>query len=259
MIELRRAVHPYRQFQIAELSASQPPGAILAFHISESLDAGDLRRLVDSDARVVPSAALVAILTGIEVDSGARVMADAAIAGIPVILSGDRVSLEPKLREVLTAPAVTLQSLRHWLPRAANVMDAGLVELFVKVTSQEIERVLPAERATPYEHRSTWRVAQMAEIMNLTPRGLHARCVREDLPGPGRWRSLARILAQALVLQRHPAIAMSRLAYEFGYPDLPGMYRDYRRHVAVTPSYIRERLGWQWIAWKWLQIQRQLT
>jgi AraC-like DNA-binding protein len=97
-----------------------------------------------------------------------------------------------------------------------------------------------------------WNVASMAAAVRMTERGLRAAADRAGLPAPVQLRGLARALAQALVVQRKGEVTLTRVALELGHSHSEGLTHLLRSHFDVTPSYVRERLGWRWLAGRWL-------
>lgn len=57
-------------------------------------------------------------------------------------------------------------------------------------------------------------------------------------------------------MQRDARSHLTVLAVTFGYADLPAMDREFRNHLGVAPSRVRNSLGWEWLAWRWLTRAR---
>lgn len=73
-----------------------------------------------------------------------------------------------------------------------------------------------------------------------------------DLPVPSHWLQFARLLHVAVHLQNTSA-AINRVAARFGYPDGFTMSNAMKRLTGYRPSFVRERLGWEWIVRAWVR------
>jgi AraC-like DNA-binding protein len=106
--------------------------------------------------------------------------------------------------------------------------------------------------------RKNWPVPFMAESIVMKPRTLWDLCSRERLPPPGDWEVFCRLLAHALLIQAAPRGGLTALAIHLGYSDSQAFSHAYQRHFGLTPSFVQERLGWQWLIWKWLGGRKHL-
>jgi AraC-like DNA-binding protein len=93
----------------------------------------------------------------------------------------------------------------------------------------------------------------MATEVGLSERGLRAACKAQGLPAPVRWRAWSRLFARTLCVQGDPSASQTRLALLLGDADASAFGRLFRNELGLTPSWVRQRLGWQWVALRWLE------
>jgi AraC-like DNA-binding protein len=258
MPHLLRALPPYAEFKPIELVGPQPPGAVLGLPVRRGSHEA-VGRNVEAVLRVAPSAALVGISDEIDTEERVNSAAVLAMCGVPLIRVGGAEELDSELRQALTRPSVILHGAPALL-RGAGLNDPLLVDMVVSLLSHTLDNSLPESGSNVAVcTNDAAALERLARNAGLTQRGLRARCARARRFPPVQWRRGTRLVGHAVALQRHGGVPFTRLASEFGYTDLPSMDRAFRHHLGVTPSFVRERLGWQWLVWKWLTKQRELA
>lgn len=147
-------------------------------------------------------------------------------------------NLLPALRSLLAAPP-------HALPVAiADQLElAGVLK--EEETRQRIETIFAAApRITSIE--------SLAAAMCQSRRTLGRHFRDRGLPVPSHWLQFARILHVAIQIQ-NTNININRVASRFGYPDGFTMSNSMKRLTGYRPTFVRDRLGWEWIVEAWLQ------
>jgi AraC-like DNA-binding protein len=244
MPQLLRALPPYAEFKPIELVGPQPPGAVLGLQVSRGSHEA-VGRNVEAIFRVAPSAALVGLSGQLDAEERADSAAVLAMCGVPLVRVGSAEALELALRDTLTRPSIILHGLPAWLC-TAGLNDPLLVNMFVSLLFQALGNSLPTSGMTcgPVCTDDELALERLARNAGLTQRGLRAKCARARLLPPVQWRIATRLVGHAVALQRHGGVPLTRMACEFGFTDLSSMDRAFRHHLGVTPSFVKERLGW---------------
>jgi AraC-like DNA-binding protein len=173
----------------------------------------------------------------------------AATAGLGAVAL-EQNEMEHALRETLTDLARLPRAFRRWL-RIAGVASERLILLLGDLLGEVVRHWEPGGRANGDGSTRTLSVQQMANTVELTARGLRDAFARNGLPSPVQWKILARDLVHALIIQREAGKPLTRLAMSLGYADSQALSRAFQQGFGVTPSFARERLGWQWLAQRW--------
>lgn len=95
-------------------------------------------------------------------------------------------------------------------------------------------------------------VSGLARGLYVSRRALGRRFLREGLPVPSHWLQFGRLLRVALSLQR-PGATLMETAFAHGYPDGFSLSNQMKRLLGVRPSALASRLGWEWIAERWIR------
>lgn len=238
---------PYTTFAPAQLGTTRALGNIFAVVLTEDMDEHAVRHATRSVIRAAPSASVLAVYARNGRDDPARVTRLATAAGLGVVAI-DENPLEPALRRALTSLQRLPRAFRLWL-RVAGVTAE---KRFITVLGRMLER--PSQQrpsAGPARDHEWPTVEQMAAFVGLSPRGLRDAFARNRLPSPVQWKIFARDLVHAVLIQRDATTPLSRLALNLGYPDSQALAHAFQQGFGVTPTFVRERLGWQWLALKW--------
>jgi hypothetical protein len=83
---------------------------------------------------------------------------------------------------------------------------------------------------------------QQAGVRGRTAR---SRLLRARLPGPGAWRTFARVLRPVLALQGRRAGSIERAAGDYGFGDRPNLEHVCHRRLGCTAGEAAAELGWQ--------------
>lgn len=112
--------------------------------------------------------------------------------------------------------------LHDWLGRKTQSIETGW---------------LPSQRELS---KIGWRVDALADMLQLSPRGLHKRFVDHLGVGPKLWLQLGRFDA---LLQSDPSCrSLAETAAVFGYTDQAHMTAEFRRFAGTSPGrYMQER------------------
>ena len=97
-------------------------------------------------------------------------------------------------------------------------------------------------------------VAALSRAVYLSRRALGRRLCRAKLPVPSHWLHFGRLLRIAIQLQNSDH-NLFRVGCEFGYSDGFSLSNQMSRIIGIRPSTARDRLGWEWIAESWLQME----
>ncbi len=95
-------------------------------------------------------------------------------------------------------------------------------------------------------------LSALARGVYLSRRALGRRFQQRGLPVPSHWLQFSRILHAAVRLQSSER-SVSDIALALGYPDGFTLSNQMERLVGVRPSFVRDRLGWEWLVEAWLQ------
>jgi AraC-like DNA-binding protein len=110
-------------------------------------------------------------------------------------------------------------------------------------------------RRTVELSRTTATLSKLSKEIYCSRRALGRRFSQRGLPPPSHWLQFARLLGACLKLQCS-GLSLSEMAPTFGYPDGFTLSNQLERLVGVRPSYVRPRLGWEWLVESWLQSER---
>ena len=178
-------------------------------------------------------------------------MAAAASLGVVAL---DTRPLEPALRKTLTRLEHFPRGFRQWLRFAGVTREDRLLKVLGRMFDPTA--LIPPNPLTGSLRRVIdWpSVPQMAEFVGLTPRGLRDAFARSKLPSPVQWKVFARDLIHAILIQSDARTPLSRLALRLGYADSHALAHAFQHSFGVTPTSVRERLGWQWLALKWCEM-----
>lgn len=233
LIPKARAGERYGRFgpplEPATLPDVLPPGSIIA--IRAGLDDTDaLDALYDATARRVPAAAIV-----LWVDP-AMAQPDELIRATTVGADGNVFDGAPRttwLREQLTpsparlAPLVCQWAERRYGRDLVRRLD-GLLEQLVSLAAAH--SCLNSLVAKSGRSEATWR-----------RRFTRAGC------SLSAWHAAIRYTVIALELQRSPDVTVEQLAFRFGLSSGSALGDRLARVTGARPSFIRHRLGWQWL------------
>jgi len=118
---------------------------------------------------------------------------------------------------------------------------------------RETRRIVARTLALSGEVRT---LSQLARSVYLSRRALGRRFQQRGLPVPSHWLHFFRLLRVLHRLQTRDE-PMAEIARSLGYPDPFTLSNQMERLVGVRPSLARERLGWEWFAESWLQMERE--
>ena len=142
------------------------------------------------------------------------------------------------LRSAPDAPASELIDYLRWrgihLDRETRRIVARIVELSSHASS----------------------LAAVARGVYLSRRALGRRFRDRGLPVPSHWLQFSRVLRASMALQGSGA-SLFDVARSIGYPDGFTLSNQMDRLLGVRPSFVRERLGWEWVVEAWLLREQQ--
>lgn len=245
---------PYARFVPAESSTPRTIGDVWGVLITEDTDPRTARRAAGTVVRAAPSAAVVAVFRRTASDP-VRIAPVAAAAGLGAVALETH-PLDPALRCNLTSLERLSSGFRQWLRHSGVARDERMVAVLARGLRAAVRRAQREDGdAVGGRHGSAPSVGDMAEFAGLTPRGLRDSFARHRLPPPGQWKIFFRELVQATVVQRDPDTPLIRVALTLGYADSQALSHAFQQCFGVTPSFVRERLGWQWLASSWREKQ----
>lgn len=230
---------PYQECQAIpfDLAAAQIPPGALGILDTSGVSVGDRLRLASAAVgfrRNIPTAHLVlrvpercSPLVLWEISTLIRLGATAIVGAAEPLVAAARRQLTAPIE--VSRQIIDFLTLRGFVPPQS--VSSYLDEIFSHDAMQAAVRA--AGRATG----------------SRTLRG-HLQAL--GLPPPTRWRQLARALVAAWHLQKDPALSGAQVAVECGYADQPGMVRGFRVQFGVTPTAVKERVGWYWLLEAWL-------
>jgi AraC-like DNA-binding protein len=251
---LYQASPPYAKFAPARLAKTHAIGNVFAVVLTEDTDERAVRHATRAVIRIAPSASVLAVFASNSSDP-ARVTRLAAAAGLGVVAI-DENPLEPALREALTSPQRLPRGFKLWLRMAGVTGERRLITVLGRMLGKAAQHWPGAVAGDASERDgASPTVEQMAAFVGLSPRGLRDAFARNQLPSPVQWKIFARDLVHAVLIQRDATTPLSRLAMGLGYPDSQALAHAFHQCFGVTPTFVRERLGWQWLAQKWCDRQ----
>ena len=95
-------------------------------------------------------------------------------------------------------------------------------------------------------------VSRLAKKLYISRRALGRRFHKAGLPAPSTWLQFARALRVCIRLHCTDQ-SVAQVARREGYPDGFSFSNQLDRLVGIRPSSARDRLGWEWIAEKWIE------
>jgi AraC-like DNA-binding protein len=160
------------------------------------------------------------------------------VALLPYHPKGEISELEGLLRREPDSPAGDFLDFLRW---------RGLT------LDRETRQILARTLALSSEVRT---LSQLARALYLSRRALGRRFQQRGLPVPSHWLHFFRLLRALHRLQNREE-PMAEIARSLGYPDPFTLSNQMERLIGVRPSLARERLGWEWFAESWLQMERE--
>lgn len=157
-----------------------------------------------------------------------------------VIPSAGR-GLARALRTLLAAPPSSLpRAVADHLEGAGLLLDSDAREL--------VETIFGSA-----PHVSS--IEKLASKMCQSRRTLGRFFQTRGLPVPSRWLQFARILHVAITIQ-NTRMSIGRVSTRFGYTDGFTLSNSMKRLTGHRPTFVRERLGWEWIVETWIRRER---
>lgn len=163
----------------------------------------------------------------------------AAAAGalrVRALLTPDK-SLTDELRHQLTTPHDLAADLIEWL----HLTTAPLPSRVTTVIGGLI-------RAVP-KHATMAAFLTEHDLPRRTVGSWFAAC---ELPSPGRWFVLARLLPALLRIQREPKTPLLTIALQSGYGDHAALSHQVKRLFGIRPGSVRGTVGWEWLLVRFL-------
>jgi AraC-like DNA-binding protein len=248
---------PYSRFVPAEYSTPRTIGDVWGILITEDTDPRTLRLAVTTLVGATPSVAVVAVFRRTASDP-LRIAPVAAAAGLAAVAL-ETPALDAALRRNLTSLERLPSEFRQWLRHSGIARDDRVVAVLARGLRKAARRAQREGGVTVGGLRAgVPSVADMAEFAGLTPRGLRDSFARHRLPPPGQWKIFFRELVQANLVQRDPDTPLIRVAVTLGYADSQALSHAFQQCFGVTPTFVRERLGWQWLASCWREKQKRV-
>jgi AraC-like DNA-binding protein len=253
-LPLYQTCPPYARFAPAQLATTRALGNVFAVVLTDDTDEHAVRHATRAVIRVAPSASVLAVIAGNSSDP-ARATRLAAATGLSVVAMEEN-PLEPALRNALTRLQPLARGFRLWLRVADVTAEKRLITVLGQIMERATHHWPRAGAGAVPERDAEWpSVGQMAACVGLSSRGLRDAFARSRLPSPVKWKIFARDLVHAVLIQRDATTTLSRLALNLGYPDSQALAHAFQGSFGVTPSFVRERLGWQWLALRWRDRQ----
>lgn len=238
-VPLRVFRPPYRRLEPTDhVPLHATPGVIVA------VDARDAQQIVrdlgDGIAlevrREFPFAPVVVVLPSTPDPEDVRRLGS---SGVSAVLRSDD-DVEATLREALSRPENLPRSIADWLRLTHPRLDPRVTEL--------IRNVL---RTGP-RHR---RVRDLLHEIREPETSVRRRLSEAGLPTVGDWMRFSHAVRAALTAQREPGEPLLRIAFRFGYSDHASLIRQCKRLFGDSTSVIRETLGWEWWATRFLELR----
>jgi len=151
-------------------------------------------------------------------------------------------------------PAPDPEEMCHLLRREPEGLAGELLDFLVwrgLRLDQETRRIVRRIAELSCEIRT---LTALQRGVYLSRRALGRRFRDRGLPVPSHWLQFCRILRAAIKLQNSEA-PLHQIARALGYPDGFTLSNQMDRLVGIRPSLARERLGWEWVAEAWLQLE----
>jgi AraC-like DNA-binding protein len=255
-LQLLQAQPPYDRLATGDATGPHAPGTVLVLPVDGDVAHGRIVATTERLLRAAPAAAVAAMVDGSNPASAAQARAACTLAGLPLVPAvRDRPDAHV-LRDALTHPPPAVRGLEHWLRVVVNA-DVRLADLIVRISDDAVRTTHGTAACLAAPPCSSMTARGMGALIGLSERGLREACTAAGLPRPRQLRTWARLFACTLRLQSDTCSTLTRLALLLGYPDLAALDRLYREELDVKPSWVRERLGWQWVAHLWFKRKRR--
>lgn len=151
-------------------------------------------------------------------------------------------------------PLPNPQDLRTLLAAVPSDLPAATVEYLAwrgLVLDTDLRRTVRRVLELSSEVRT---VTGLSRGLYMSRRALGRRFLKEGLPVPSHWLHFGRLLRVVLDLQR-PETTLMDVAFDNGYPDGFSLSNQMKRLTGLRPSQLSGRLGWEWIAERWIQTE----
>jgi AraC-like DNA-binding protein len=149
----------------------------------------------------------------------------------------DSEPLAETLRRIMPHPVDLAAEILDWLPLRGAELPPACVPLIREI----LRRALA--------HGS---IADLLRDLGESEDAVRKRLRGCALPAPAGWWALARALCAALRLQAVPRESLSDVALACGYSEHSTLSRQMIRLFDLRPSAVRELLGWEPLADRWL-------
>jgi AraC-like DNA-binding protein len=160
----------------------------------------------------------------------------AAFLFVRAILVDDE-PMASTLRQLATRPIDLAADVMEWLPLRGVRVPPECAPLI-----REVVRRAAAHRCT----RDL--LQELGESEHTVRKRLRAR----GLPAPSDWFAAARALHAALRLQSSSEHTLFDVALSYGYSDHSTLSRQMARLFGLRPSVVRELIGWEPLADRWV-------
>jgi AraC-like DNA-binding protein len=213
-----------------------PFGAILVVEPANPIDWLALRRDIYFLRQELPAAPVVLRLREDVSSSSLDVARRAGQLCVRAILT-DGKDVAVSLRPILTTPTDLGSDVVEWLLMMKFELPPKLSTYVVDIF---------------HESGRHHDLASLAQPLEAGLRGMRAIFRRANIPSPGKWLQLARVLSCVFLIQRYPARPMLQIAVDAGYSDLSALSRQVYRLFGFRPGLLRGTLGWEWLVLEWL-------
>jgi transcriptional regulator GlxA family with amidase domain len=244
--ELALLTFPYRTLHRIQWNsdplraAGKSPGAAAVWCMTE----GDPRRAATSLAVRPGGLSLLVILPPHSTAEGPRV---SSRAELPMILE--------QLRPQAILPhhiSPALEDLCQVLRRPPSDLAGDLAD-YVRWRGLRIDRDTIRMILRILDLSADLRsISAVARSMYTSRRALGRRFASQGLPVPSHWLQIGRLMRVAVRLQNSDA-TIGAVAREHGYPDGFSLSNQMERLTGYRPSFVRRRLGWEWLLESWLR------
>ncbi len=227
---------PYRAPQAIKPETRLPEGTVMILRLSSTLPMDLMAPLILRVRREYTAMPLAVTVPGGTVVPGLLAWAtEVGRLHVRAVLLEEE-PLHSGLRSALSAPADLGGAVAEWL-HLHGIAHPAAVPLIAKIG-----------RSSLLEPR----VADLAAQVQMKAPSLRSLLIRHHLPSPNRWLALFRALRAALALQRQPDRRLLECALELGFAERASLIHSLRRCFGVPPRAVRERMGWEWLAHRWV-------
>lgn len=238
---IAQALPPYREFvpfsPPRDGRAPLPLGTILCVRVTDTArDWPHVEAGVPALRARYPTAPVVLHFAHAATADAIHLARHAAFLFVRAILVDDE-PVAPTLRRFLTQPVDLAADVVEWLPLRGVRVPPECVPLIREVV----------RRAAV--HRS---VRDLLHAIGESEHNVRKRLHGRGLPAPGGWFAAARAAHAALRLQSDTERTLLDVALDFGYSDHSTLSRQMVRLFGLRPSVIRETLGWEPLADRWI-------